>query len=145
MKRFDIYNIVEYRSDDPTWIMWRVRHTDGKDYLMAYDKDGLKEVYFVGEGLPNYFMSCRAKNLRQISHYYVDDKKSEIRRYENGYLNRTVYDEHNGIMYCDTHMYVQKPITTEEIQPEKLYNDLVEFLNRFEKSGIKIKVPVYVR
>ena len=112
---------------------------------MAYDKDGLKEVYFVGEGLPNYFMSCRAKNLRQISHYYVDDKKSEIRRYENGYLNRTVYDKHNGIMYCDTHMYVQKPITTEEIQPEKLYNDLVEFLDRFEKSGIKIKVPVYVK
>lgn len=142
---FYVYNIVEYRSDDPTWIMWRVRHTDGKDYLMAYDKEGLKEVYFVGEGIPNYFMSCRAKNLRHISHYYVDNEKSEVRRFENGYHNRTVYDKHNGIMFCATHTYAQKPITTEKVDPAKLHKDLVEFLDRFYKSGLEIVKPVYVK
>ena len=145
MKRFDIYNIVEYRTDDESWIMWRVNHVDGKDYLMAYDKDGLKEIYFVGEGLPHYFMSVRSKDLKHISHYYVDNEKHEVRRYENGYLNRTIIDHQNGIMTCPTHMYVQKPITFEKIEPEKLYNDLVDFLERFKKTGRQITVPVYVK
>lgn len=144
MKRFLIYNVVEYRSDDPTWIMWRVKHTNGKDYLLAYSNGKLKEVYFVGEGIPNYFMSCRADDLEQISHYYVDRNKKEVRRYEKGNCNRIYKDYENGIMECNTHKYTQKAITDETLNFEQLYNDLTQFLEAFSKTGKVIKKPLYV-
>lgn len=143
MEKFLIYNIVEYRSDDPTWIMWRVNHK-GKDYLMAYSHGNLKEVYFVGERIPNYFMSCRADDLSKISHYYVDRRFSVIRRYENGVRNRLYCDNGCGVTECETHKYVQRYITTEQPDVERLHNDLVKFLDDVSKAGIKIEKPPYV-
>lgn len=144
MKKFKVYNIIEYRSDIPLWAMFRVNHTDGKDYLMAYDKDGLREVYFVGEGIPNYFMSCRARDLTQISHYYVDRMHNEVRRYENGKHNRTIYDERNGIMWCRSHIYKQVAYDSSTVNAKSLHKDLEEFLNRFYASGLHIERPPYV-
>ena len=144
MEKFFIYNVVEYRSDDPTWIMWRVHHTNGKDYLMAYSHDRLKEVYFVGERIPNYFMSCRADDVTKISHYYVDRRFSVVRRYERGVRNRLYYDNGRGKMWCDTHEYLQRPITYERPDIDRLYNDLVALLDKVDKAGIEIEKPHYV-
>nr|DAH56626.1 MAG TPA: hypothetical protein [Caudoviricetes sp.] len=143
--RFQVYNVVEYRSDDPSWIMWRVKHTDGKDYLMAYSKGKLKEVYFVGEGIPNYFVSFRADDVSHISHYYVDDKLSVVRRYENYLMNRVYHDNKDGVMWCDTHKYKQKYLTKEFPNFAKLEEDLVKLIAKVKATGIKIERPSYVR
>lgn len=144
MSNFYIHPIAEYRSDDPTWIMWRV-NLNNKDYLMAYSQDRLKEVYFVGERIPNYFMSCRADNLYHISHYYVDNKTNEVRRYERGVHNRTYYDTRHGVMWCDTHKYIQKVFTDENPDVTRIWKDLEKFLVDFQKSGIQIEKPYYVK
>lgn len=143
MRQFKLYPIVEYRSDDPDWIMWRVNHVDGKDYLIAYTGDKLKEVYFVGEGSAAYFMSCRA-DFSKISHYYVDSRYSVIRRYEDGVRNRVYYDDGKGGTVCSTHEYIQVRLTTEKVDFEKMFNDLEKFLKEFKKRGIAIAKPDYV-
>jgi hypothetical protein len=144
MKQFIVYPVVEYRTDDKSWVMWRVKHVDGKDYLMAYSNGKLKEVYFVGEGYDDYFMSCRA-DFSVVSHYVVDRYYSVVRRYENGVMNRLYRDDKKGTMTCDTHKYVQKMFTTEVPDIERLYVDLSKFLDDFSKSGIKIERPKYAR
>ena len=144
MGNFYIHPIAEYRTDDPTWVMWRVNFNN-KDYLMAYSNDKLKEVYFVGERIPNYFMSCRADNLYHISHYYVDNKDSTVRRYEKGEMNRVYHDTRHGVMYCDTHVYTQKVFTNEHPDPKRLREDLINFLTEFQRSGIQIEKPYYVK
>lgn len=144
MSSFYIYPVVEYRSDDPSWVLWRVKH-DGKDYLMAYSNDRLKEVYFVGEKIPHYFMSCRADDPYHISHYYTDPQTHEVRRYEQGEMNRVYHDNRQGYMWCNTHGYTQKLFTTEQPNITKLWRDLENFLRVFNLTGIKIEKPEYVR
>lgn len=141
MKNFLVYPIVEYRSDKPQWKLWRVKHVNGKDYLLAYDKDKLIEVYFVGEHMGNYFMSCRT-DYSKISHYVVDDRYSVVRRYEKGICNRVYRDDKKGIMTCLTHSYRQVKLD-EKPNFAKLYKDLDAFLNDFESKGIKIVRPDY--
>lgn len=142
--RFYLYPIAEYRTDDPTWVMWRINY-GGKDYLMAYSNGKLKEVYFVGEKIPNYFMSCRADDLYHVSHYYVDRIKDEVRRYEGGEMNRVYHDNRDGKMWCDTHVYTQKPFTTETPNLIEIVEDLNKFLKQFQLSGLEIKRPEYVK
>ena len=144
MSHFYIHPIAEYRTDDPTWVMWRVNFNN-KDYLMAYSQDKLKEVYFVGERIPNYFMSCRADNLYHISHYYVDYKTNEVRRYEKGVMNRVYHDNRHGVMWCDTHKYIQKVFTDENPDVARIWKDLEKFLADFQRSGIQIAKPYYVK
>ena len=144
MANFYLYPVIEYRSDDPTWRMYRFRHTDNKDYLMAYSGGKLKEVYFVGEKIPNYFMSCRAENPYHISHYYVDKQNSTVRRYEEGEMNRIYYDDGTGCMRCNTHEYTQKFFNGEDVDILKIYSDLQNFLKLFQTTGIKIEKPEYV-
>lgn len=141
-KNFYVYQEIEYRSDDPTWILYQVI-LDKKKYLMAYSNNKLKEVYFIDTDSYDYFMSCRADDLHHISYYFKDRYCHELRRYENGVMNRTYYTDKDGIIYCDTHSYT-KATTDEKIDEERLCSDLEEFLQRFESSGIQIKRPDYL-
>ena len=98
MKEFKVYPLLEVKSSDPEWSLWRVNHIDGKDYLLGYVGNDLVEVYFVGEGYDDYFMSCRT-DMKTISHYAVDNRYKVVRRYENGVRNRIYHDDEDGIMW----------------------------------------------
>lgn len=147
-KHFTVYNIIETRTDDPDWILVRVNNIDRKDYLLAYVGETLKEVYFVGEGIPNYFMSCRANNVYRISHYFVDREHNVVRRYEDGKLNRIYIDDCKGHMYSEGRVYTQERVSVEQmhyINIEKLIKDLQDILEKVKYADIRIAKPYYCK
>lgn len=140
-----IYPWVEHRSDDPTWTLYRIHHEDGKDYLMAYLGENLKEVYFVGDMIGNMYMSIRANDFTKISYYTEDRETKTERRFENGVLNKTYRDPDLCTCITDTHVYKRTYLKdTSSINGYKIYNDLKDFLVKFHNSGIKITRPDYV-
>lgn len=144
---FKVYPLVEHKSGDPEWVLWRVRHDDGKDYLMAYRGTRLVEVYFVGEGSDHHFMSCRTDG-RTVSHYRVDRRYNVVRRYENGVRNRLYHDDRNGRMWYEGPNGVveyRQTGTGDTPDPERLRRDLSEFLRRPEIGALDRSCPPYCK
>lgn len=112
--------------------------------MMYYDKDILREVYFVSE-FSNYFMSCRV-DMSIVSHYYIkkipDTYYLLIKRYENNIYNRS-YVVINGSLAVSysrvdsvERIYTSRTI---ELSPDfgtKLQEDLLIFLTKFNKLGL---------
>lgn len=145
MKEFKVYPLVEVKSSDPEWSLWRVNHVDGKDYLLGYRGNDLVEVYFVGEGSLDYFMSCRT-DMKTISHYFVDRRCNVVRRYEHGVRNRVYHDERNGIMWYEENgkrVEYKQALTYKLPDWQILYRDLEKFLEEFKKLGLKLVKPTY--
>ena len=134
MINFKVDNLIERRNDNPDLLAYRV-HLDDKQYVMCYDKDELKEVYFINR-FKNYFMSCRS-DMKTISHYYIDKTNPDnkvMRRYENGVHNRTYLMKTSRLITCTVDGQERIYTTTEEtitIDPQKFYNDLTVFLSKF--------------
>lgn len=132
---FRLDNLVERRNDTSDIITYRT-YLNGKCYVMSYDKDKLKEVYFVRQ-FKNYFMSCR-NDMQTISHYYIDktDPNNKVmRRYENGKLNRIYKVITNRYITCTVdgqeRIYISKTEDVSNLDPVKFQNDLTEFLTQF--------------
>lgn len=126
----------ETRSDNADLIGYKVSLA-GKAYMLYYDKDQLKEVYFSFS--PTYFMSCRT-DLRTISHYYTTADGRIVKRYEDGLINRIYYDNRAaGISTC-TVDGIERIYTTTygkvNVNQAKLYDDLVNFLVEFNSLGL---------
>ena len=131
---FTVYDYVETRSDNSDLKGYIVR-LDDKKYILYYDKDLLREVYFIGH-FRNYFMSCRV-DMKTISHYYMykDNPTNKfIKRYENGKCNRIYKIQSSNVITSvvqkQERVYVvnsQKPA----IDQTTLYNDLIKFLDEF--------------
>lgn len=134
MINFKVDNLIERRNDNPDLLAYRV-HLDDKQYVMYYDKDELKEVYFVNR-FKNYFMSCRS-DMKTISHYYIDKTNPDnkvMRRYENGVHNRTYLMKTSRLITCTVDGQERIYTTTEEtvtVDPQKFYSDLIFFLKKF--------------
>lgn len=131
----------ETRSDSADLIGYKVSLA-GKAYMLYYDKDQLKEVYFSFS--PTYFMSCRT-DMKTVSHYYytgaVSDTGSDIlKRYENGIMNRIYLDNRaTGISTCIVDGIERIYTTTYgkvNVNQAKLYDDLVNFLVKFNSLGL---------
>ena len=136
MTNFEVADLIERRNDNPDILTYKV-YLDDNEYVISYDKDKLKEVYFV-RNFENYFMSCTS-DMKTISHYYIhkeDPENKFMNRYENGKLNRVYKVITNRYITCVVDGFERIYITEEEIpeiQPEKCYNDLKDFLDKFNK------------
>lgn len=133
-----VENCIEHRNDDPKLsIYWC--HLDGKTYAISYYDNKVKEVYFM-DYLYAYFMSCRV-DMETISHYYMintPNEKTTICRYENGVMNR-VYtaDDNYTTWYCENNKkIIYKRVPYEVPNKQQIYNDLVAFLDKFNKLGL---------
>lgn len=135
MNKFFIENKAEIRSDNSDMIGYRV-HWNEMIYVMYYDKDDLREVYFI-DFFPCYFMSCRT-DFQTISHYYIYD--NFIKRYENGALNRFYLIVNTDTLMCyknknkDRVIY-QRVETPLRHEVQKIKNDLLSFLRTFDKKN----------
>ncbi len=141
MTNFVVTNSIETRSDNQDLIGYRV-YLDFKKYVLYYDKDQLREVYFMSR-YPKYFMSCRT-DMKTVSHYYILETKdngveSIIKRYENGIHDRTYIEESPNITTCVVdgikriYTFRHEPVT---VDSNKLYIDLVTFLEQFDALGM---------
>ena len=128
---------VETRSDNSALKGYKV-YLDNKKYILYYDKNNLREVYFMSE-YPRYFMSCRA-DMKSISHYFYDTTGNVVKRYEDGQQNRTytiISPQLTTCNYCGVERrYETRHINLDTDFQEKLYNDLVNFLNQFTSLGL---------
>ena len=136
---FSVENYIETRSDNPNLSGYAV-HLGNSTYIMYYDRNRLREVYFLSE-FPNYFMSSRA-DMKTISHYYIDG--NQIRRYENGVLNQ-VYTTSPLYTTCIKNgkkvVYIVN-YGKKNFSKQKLYEDLTNFLRVFnEKEMYKLFSP----
>lgn len=126
----------EVRNDDPNLVLYSVVLAN-KRYILCYDKDQLREVYFMKPlGNRKYFMSCRA-DFSIVSHYYIS--LPYILRYEAGKLNRTYTMRSPTVTVCqvgDTErVYTLLTKHVAEDLKEKFYIDLTTFLAEFNKRG----------
>ena len=136
---FRVLNYHETRDDDPNLHGYKVIY-NGQDYELFYDKESLREVYFLSH-FYHYFMSCRV-DFTTISHYYTNnytpDGVQYIKRYENG-VNDQNYYLGPCTCYCDsktnprTYTACLDPI---EVNVKKLRNDLITFLDKFYALGL---------
>ena len=137
---FTVDNRIELRSDNADLCGYKV-FLDDKIYVLYYDKDRLREVYFMAR-FDNYFMSCRT-DMKTVSHYYImnegADGKSFIKRYENGIHDRTYLVERYDIVTCVIDG-VKRAYTLKQgpgkHEHRKLYSDLVSFLEQFNSLGL---------
>ena len=133
---FRVDDYFETRNDNPNLRSYRV-FLNNNTYLLYYDKDQLREVYFMSV-YPNYFMGVRA-DLKTISHYYIKDGGDFINRYENGVHDRTYRVLNKEITTCvvdgKERIYTAqyRPVTVNE---QKLYVDLTQFLKKFRLAGM---------
>lgn len=130
---FKVDNLVETHNQGP-YKAYRVR-MDGNVYVVAYDGEHIKEVYFMFYK-QKYFMSCRS-DMKTISHYYIDG--DIIRRYEEGILNREYFilDDNTGICYVNNEKRIystQRGVTIEN--PNKIQVDLLQFLEKFNSLAL---------
>lgn len=130
----------ETRSDNPDLRGYTI-YLDDKKYIMYYEKDLLREVYFISN-FKDYFMSCRT-DFKTISHYYIVHKSGEnsiIKRYENGVHNRTYTIESSNITTCFVdgikRVYSAGWYEGDEFLRNKLHTDLVSFLTQFTALGL---------
>lgn len=131
---FVVRDYVETRSDNADLIGYFV-YFGNKSYIIYYDKDQLREVYFIAR-YKNYFMSSRA-DLKTISHYYITDKV--VKRYENGIHNQTYYliDKNTATCSKDGVEIVYKAnFEKANVDKDKLYKDLTAFLVKFNTFGM---------
>lgn len=128
---------VETRSDNSDLKGYKV-YLDNKIYVLYYDKNTLREVYFMSE-YPRYFMSCRT-DMKTISHYFYDATGKIIKRYENGQPNRTYTIINSRLTTCNyagvERRYESQHINLDQAFQDKLYNDLVNFLDQFISLGL---------
>lgn len=138
---FKVASFVETRSDNPDLYNYTVR-LDGYKYVLCYEKDCLREIYFIGRPsqFKGYFMSCRA-DFTIISHYYDINPGRYLRavkRYEQGICNRTYFQEAPDRIFCmvdgikRVYQLHRKPPL---INSDKLQADLVAFLEQFNQRG----------
>jgi murein tripeptide amidase MpaA len=111
---------------------------------MYYDKDTLREVYFLSE-FSNYFMSCRT-DMSTISHYYIkkipDSYYFLIKRYENNIYNRAYVIINNNLTASYSRVdsveriYKSYPAELSLDLSKKIQGDLLMFLSKFNKFGL---------
>jgi hypothetical protein len=139
---FKIIKWHETRNDNPDLHGYKV-HLADYGYIMYYDKEQLREVYFLDRA-PNYFMSCRV-DFKTISHYYMESIKNPIRttgyirRYEHGKLDRTYLVKGPAVTMCtigDTRRIYTATTDISNVNPEKLKADLEVFLDTFYELGL---------
>ena len=135
MDDFSVDNLIEVRSDNPSLKGYRV-HLNNKTYVLYYENDLLREVYFMSL-FDDYFMSCRT-DMKTISHYY---RKSHgvIRRYENGEYNRSYYTTAGFAFYYKHSQQGRIKVTYRTLDNIKINNadqlliDLSGFLQEFNE------------
>lgn len=136
----------ETRSDNPDLHGYKV-HLDGQQYILYYNKDQLREVYFLGR-FKNYFMSCRT-DFKTISHYYIENIKKPghttdgttgyIRRYEQGTHDRTYVIKGSAVTMCTINNTLRVYTATNnvpKVDRNKVYTDLLAFLAKFYALGL---------
>ena len=124
-----VKNWKERRSDNADLTGYCVYLKD-KKFIMYYDKDTLREVYFM-YFFPKYCMSCRT-DMKTISHYYSE--ADIIKRYENGIHNKTYYYIDRNTASCIKNnkevLYIADYNNNHSMEP-KLRHDLINFLSQF--------------
>ena len=127
---FVVQDKVETRNDNPELRLYRV-FLDHYKYILCYEKDQLKEVYFMNR-FKNYFMSCRT-DFKTISHYYVSIPY--IKRYEQGVCNRIYTMKSATTTTCQVdnieRVYTLFNRTVDVNLINKFYTDLTTFLIQF--------------
>lgn len=139
---FQVEDRYELRSDNPNFCGYRVS-LDTKIYILYYDKDQLREVYFI-DWFKNYFMSCRT-DFKTISHYYIEYFEPHckalgcIKRYEQGVHNQIYLMESCSVTSCTVNG-IPRVYTvineTPKVDQNKLKVDLLAFLKQFYNLGL---------